>query len=306
MDSLHESANSSRLDRKKSQQLVDKLSKSKIFKDYEDAFNNATGLPLALRPIETFQKIMKGKNNENKFCALLGKTNKGCSACFSMQAQLEKESSLAPKSLKCFAGMCDTSVPIRVGDKLVAFLNTGQVLMHKPNELEFTKTVQEIIKYGSEVDLKSLEEAYFQTKVLNEEQYQAFISLLNQFSEHLALLSNSILLEDEEKELPVISKAKRFIKENLEEGLTLQDVASSINCSASYFCKMFKETTGMTFLDYLSRLRIEKAKNMLNNPHKRITEIAYDVGFQSISQFNRSFSKIVGTSPSKYRQSLGS
>ena len=294
----------SQLSRKDSQQLVKKMSESRIFRDYETAFNQATGLPLALRPIETFQAVMKGKNKENPFCAIVSRTNKGCANCLAMQAELEEKSKLAPKSLKCFAGMCDTSVPIRVGDKLVAFLQTGQVLLHKPNELEFTQTVQKLIEYGTQVDLKSLEEAYFQSKVLSEEQYHAFIALLNQFAEHLALLSNTLLIEGEEKELPVIRKAKRFIEENIQESLSLQEVATAINCSASYFCKMFKEATGMTFLDYLARLRIEKAKNMLQNPHKRITEVAYDVGFQSISQFNRSFAKIVGLSPTNYRKKI--
>jgi len=66
---------------------------------------------------------------------------------------------------------------------------------------------------------------------------------------------------------------------------------------------VFKKTTGLTFTDYLSRVRIEKAKTLLLNPHLRISEIAYDVGFQSLTHFNRMFRKIAGISPTKYRDS---
>jgi AraC-like DNA-binding protein len=76
-----------------------------------------------------------------------------------------------------------------------------------------------------------------------------------------------------------------------------------MHVSTFYFCKMFKKATGLTFTDYLSRVRVEKAKALLLNPHLRISEIAYDVGFQSLTHFNRMFRKIVGLSPTVYRES---
>ena len=72
--------------------------------------------------------------------------------------------------------------------------------------------------------------------------------------------------------------------------------------SVRYFCKVFKQSIGMTFTDYLNRLRIEKAKNLLANPHKHISEIAFEVGFESLSQFNRSFKRITGETPTRFRK----
>jgi len=54
----------------------------------------------------------------------------------------------------------------------------------------------------------------------------------------------------------------------------------------------------------VSRLRVEQAKNLLLNPHLRVSEIAYEIGFQSLTHFNRVFKKIVGQSPSEYRRQL--
>jgi AraC-like DNA-binding protein len=69
---------------------------------------------------------------------------------------------------------------------------------------------------------------------------------------------------------------------------------------------MFKKVTGINFTDYLSRVRVEKAKNLLLNPNLRISEIAFEVGFQSLTHFNRVFKNIVGQSPSEYREKLPS
>jgi AraC-like DNA-binding protein len=57
----------------------------------------------------------------------------------------------------------------------------------------------------------------------------------------------------------------------------------------------------MTFIDYLGRVRVEKAKNLLRNPNLRISAIALEVGFQSVSQFNRTFKKVTGRPPKQLR-----
>src|SRR5205814_5816740 len=98
------------------------------------------------------------------------------------------------------------------------------------------------------------------------------------------------------------TKAKQYIQENQTEDLSLGQVAKAINTSTFYFCKMFKKVTGINFTDYLSRIRIEKAKNLLLNPNLRISEIAYAVGFQSLTHFNRVFRQHVGESPTNYRR----
>jgi AraC-like DNA-binding protein len=74
--------------------------------------------------------------------------------------------------------------------------------------------------------------------------------------------------------------------------------------SEFYFCKIFKKETGLTFIDYLSRVRVETLKQLLLNPHKRVSEAAFEAGFQSLSQFNRVFRRIAGEAPSSFRQKL--
>ena len=289
---------------KRSRAMVAQLKQSQIYRDYEQAFREATGLPINLRPIEAFDLPLRGDPKENPFCALMGSTNQSCAACLMLQRRVEEEACLAPKTLKCFAGLCDSAVPIRVGENLVAFLQTGQILLHQPSKEQFDKTTRQLLKWGTEVDLKRLEEAFFQTRVVSKKQYESILRLLTIFAQHLSSLSNQLMVKEETSEPPVISKARVFIAEHQDDDLTLTQVAQSVNTSAFYFCKMFKKTTGMTFTDYLARVRVEKVKNLLLNPHKRVSEAAFEAGFQSLSQFNRVFRKIAGESPSTYRDRL--
>src|SRR5205814_3119933 len=109
------------------------------------------------------------------------------------------------------------------------------------------------------------------------------------------------MVQEANSELPVITRAKEYIRQNQGEELSLGMVAKAVNTSTFYFCKLFKKATGLNFTNYVSRVRIEKAKNLLLNPNLRISEIAYEVGFQSLTHFNRVFKKIIGQAPTEYR-----
>jgi AraC-like DNA-binding protein/ligand-binding sensor protein len=284
--------------------MVAQLRDSKIFSDYEGAFREMTGLPLGLRQPGAFGLSHFGDPNENPFCALMAKTNRSCAACLQMQSRIEREAGIEAKTLRCFAGLCDSAVPVRVGENIIAFLTTGQVLLDKPTRRKFAKTARTLLKWGAEVDVKRLEEAYFQTRVLTRRQYESVIRLLSVFAQHLSSLSNQQMVSRRRAEQPAVTRARAYIAENHSEQLALADVARSVNMSAFYFCKVFKKATGITFTEYLARVRVEKVKNLMLNPHNRVSEAAYEAGFQSLSQFNRVFRRIAGETPSAYRERI--
>jgi AraC-like DNA-binding protein len=151
---------------------------------------------------------------------------------------------------------------------------------------------------------EKLQNVYFGTRVLTAKQYDAMVKLLAIFAEHISVVSNQIMLRRQNSESPVIKRAKEFIIENQTEDLSLGQVAKAVNTSTFHFCKMFKKATGLNFTEYVSRVRVEKARNLLLNPNLRISEIAYEVGFQSLTHFNRVFKKITGRSPTDYREQL--
>jgi AraC-like DNA-binding protein/ligand-binding sensor protein len=289
---------------KRSRALVEQLKRSQIYRDYEQSYRDTTGLPINLRALEAFDLPHHKDPNENPFCVLMAQSNQSCAACLQLQKRVEEEARLESKTLKCFAGLCDSAVPIRVGENLVAFLQTGQVLLHQPTKKQFAQTTRNILKFGTQVDLKKLEEAYFQSRVVTKRQYDSILRLLSIFAQHLSILSNQLVVKEENSEAPSIARARVYITDKHADDLSLDEVAKAVNMSAFYFCKMFKKSTGMTFTDYLARVRVEKVRNLLLNPHKRISEAAFEAGFQSLSQFNRVFRKIAGEAPTAYRTKL--
>lgn len=290
----------------KSSEIVRQLSESQIFRDYESAFNGSTQLPLALRPHEIWQHALHGKKNENPFCSLMAKTSRSCAACLRVQHELSEGEPGDSVSAICFAGLCDTVVPVSVGRAIVGYLQTGQVALHRPSRAGFNKVTRQLVDWGITVDLTQLEHAYFHSRVLSKEKYQATIRLLEIFAKHLSIAANQILVEQQNQETPLIAKARTYIGEHQAEPLSLGVMAETLKVSTFYFCKMFKKATGLTFTDYLARTRVERAKNLLLNPNIRVSEVAYDSGFISLTHFNRVFKKVVGKSPTLYRRMLRS
>lgn len=292
------------MNRHDNKDLIESLINSKIFQDYEKAFSETTGLPVSLRPVESWQLPHHGKRHENPLCAALAEKSKSCASCLQMQQQLSESARFEPATVTCQLGLVDTAVPVRLGEQLIGFLQTGQVLRKKATPSTIERTSRLIAEWGLQISNERLQNAYTETKVLSAKQYDAMIKLLGIFVEHISVVSNQIVVHRENAESPVIRKAKEFILENQTEDISLSQVAKAVNTSTFHFCKMFKKATGLNFTEFVSRVRIEKARNLLLNPNLRISEIAYEVGFQSLTHFNRVFKKITGRSPTDYRSQL--
>ncbi len=286
--------------------VVVRLQKSDVFRDYQQAFQTATGLPLVLRATGAFQAPMQGARNVNPFCALIMQTSKTCASCLELQARAEREAALEAKTVECMGGLHDSLVPIKLGDAVVAFLQTGQVLFRPPTEKQFQPAVKAILKLNPAADVDALRAAYLQSRVLARPHYEAMLRLLVSFAQHLSLVANELMIQTTAAEPPAVTRARAYLNEHLTDDLSLQQVARAAGMSAFYFCKVFKAGTGLTFTNYLARTRVEKTKQILSNPHARVSEAAFEAGFQSLSQFNRVFRRIEGQSPTSYRDHLHS
>jgi len=98
-----------------------------------------------------------------------------------------------------------------------------------------------------------------------------------------------------------IWNARKVIEGHSTEQLSLGKVAKAVGINPTHLSEKFKQVTGAKFVDYIARARFEKARELLEDVDLRVSEIAFAVGFQSLSQFNRVFKKLSGKSPSAYR-----
>lgn len=101
----------------------------------------------------------------------------------------------------------------------------------------------------------------------------------------------------------IVAQVKSFINTHFDEDFSLQDMADAIRVSPYYLSHVFKEETGYSPKQYLLRRRLGEAQTLLISTRRAVTDIALEVGFGNPSHFNSMFSKYIGMSPSRYRDS---
>ena len=174
-----------------------------------------------------------------------------------------------------------------------------------PATSDRTKVIRELERHGVKFT-GEIRKAWEKNPLVPPDRYNAVVRLLAFFADQLSALSNQLMTEKNNAEPPLVLKAREYIEKHKAEELSLADVAKAAGASVFHFCKVFHKATGLTFTDYVARMRVEDARNRLLNPNLRISEIAYDVGFQSLTQFNRTFKRVFGQSPSDFRARLSS
>jgi AraC-like DNA-binding protein len=282
--------------------IIQRLGRSDLYAEFKNAFEASTGLPLRLRPFEFWQLAHRGQPNENPFCAMITQTKCGCSAYLETEQAAVSAAQDHSATIRCFANLCHTAVPIKLGERTIGFLLTGQIALGLPSADRFEAIIRQVTRWGNVIDLKRLETVYYQSRMLAPDQYDGFIRLLEIFGHQLSAVATRMMVQDAEVEPPMVRRARAYIAGHHADPMNLHDIACAMHVSTFYFCKMFKKATGLTFTEYLGRVRVEKAKNLLLNPHLRVSEIAYTVGFQSLTHFNRIFREITGEAPTGFRE----
>ena len=286
-------------------QLIEMLRRSRLFRDYENVFTKATGLALTLRPLEFWQLAHRGKKHENPFCAMLAEHPKSLAVCLQAHQDMIDHTGLLPHTVTCPFGLTETAIPVKMGSDVIGYLRIGQVLRHTPAKSDTNKAMRELER----CDLKftgKLRAVWEKNPLIPPDKYNAIVRLLSFFGEQLSALTNQLVVERQNAEPPLVQKARAYIDRHKMEPLHLAEVAKAAGASVFHFCKVFHRSTGLKFTDYVARVRLEDARTQLLNPNKRVSEVAYDVGFQSLTQFNRMFKRVFGQSPTDFRNHLNS
>ncbi len=103
----------------------------------------------------------------------------------------------------------------------------------------------------------------------------------------------------------IIDRAKDFINHNYHREISLDDVSQDVNISPYYFSKVFKDETGENFIEYLTNIRMNQAKQLLQNTNKSMKEIGCEVGYMDPNYFSRIFKKTTGFTPTEFKEGKG-
>jgi len=283
--------------------VYERLARSELFQTYQNAFLRVTGLHLTLVAAQG-----DGPNADDpelsQFCNKLKACGRICEGCLSASWRANGHlSALGSSQYRCFAGLTQSAVPVVAGPEIIAYLKTDRIFTRTPTEREFNDVLNGIgTRTLDSATVAALHDAFFQTTTVEADRYDSMVMLLLLFARQLTCLADSLATIIEGGEAPSITKARHFIAEHYREPLSLGCVSHEAGMSGSHFCRVFRESTGFTLTDYVNRYRIEQAKHELLKAGRRVSEIAFENGFQSLSQFNRSFSRLTGMNPSAWRE----
>jgi AraC-like DNA-binding protein/ligand-binding sensor protein len=270
---------------------------------FEPAFRQATGLPIRLRALPRQANAVLIEPDDNPLCLLACRTAAGRAVCQQTQAEIrhdfEEKKPLHP--VACIAGLTIISVPVRVCGNYVATLHTNRVFTRPPQPEDIQRFADQLAAWGAQPDLQKLQQDFAPIPIVPPEHLDAILTLLNIYAEHLGDLAGRRILAERRGRPSAVAQALAYVREHQQERLHLREVADQAHLSPYYFCKLFHKTTGMTFTEYLARLRLEASKNMLLNQATPIGDIALTAGFGSVPHFNRAFKRYTGLTPSRYR-----
>jgi two-component system response regulator YesN len=182
-----------------------------------------------------------------------------------------------------------------------------ELIMHriKPlsDELKRNKIVELLVLSNHAISLDSMEDTRgcsytsyvvdimkLSGELLHEYAYRSFISIVRYVKTQSNIdYSNHIVMTTQE-----------YLELHFAEDISLEDVAEQVNISPQYFSKLIKKTTGFNFIDWLSMLRVKKAKELLTNSNYTVKEVCFMVGYKDPNYFSRIFKKRIGITPSEY------
>lgn len=130
----------------------------------------------------------------------------------------------------------------------------------------------------------------------------SFMHEIERIMEDILLICSRDMVNEAEGKNQAVLLVKQYISEHYMEQISLNDLAGKVYLNASYLSSMFKIETGCGINEYIKKIRMEKAKQMLEQTNKKINSIAQEVGFLNPSYFIRSFHEYYGKTPAKIRQ----
>lgn len=129
-------------------------------------------------------------------------------------------------------------------------------------------------------------------------------TIKNWFLTKVTNACRDVISKKEERSGNIIKTAKDYIDSHFDKDISLDDVSRVVNISPYYFSKIFKEESGLNFIEYLTNIRIDKAKKLLENSNLSVKEICVSCGYSDPNYFSRSFKKNVGVTPTEYKDSF--
>ena len=281
----------------------DRLANSSAVRQYREAFTCATGLPLSTVPARMSNECLCEALSAVSFCAMIAKGSCSGELCRRVMAAANQHAGqrAMPVQHRCFSGLREVFVPVVIGGRHAGSLLVGPFFERRPTRGEFTLVGAAMKEMVREADMDRFRAAYLRAPVVAREKADAAVTLVAAFAQYLGECGSRLVLDEARRRSPLVQKIDHYIAEHADGPLSLAKVAAHVHISPGHLCRLFKRDTNLTLTEYWTRVRVEKAKQLLANRHLRVSEVSFQAGFESIPYFNRVFRRCEGCSPSQYR-----
>ena len=278
-----------------------RLMESESVRRQQVAFSCATGLPLTLLPASGDGKL--GSVRSPLYCV------QGCMGpgsgelCEERLLATERRATEVGHALhcQCPAGLVKLVAPVIINGRHVGNLLAGPFSLGTLEVRQERRRISQLKKQGLRFPVSDLRASREASPRMSAEKLNAVKTLLEMFAQYLAECGQRSLLEEAGQRSPLLQKIETQFAAQGDQAVTVRELADSLHISPCYFCKLFRKQTGLTFTEYRTQLRVEAAKRLLLNRNMRISEVAFEAGFDSIPYFNRVFRRLVGCSPTQFR-----
>jgi AraC-like DNA-binding protein len=223
--------------------------------------------------------------------------------CLRQRQQMLERSNTEGTCIQCDMGLYEIAVAVEVHGVRIGYLICRG--FRDPGDAPAMRNrIRHLAgKQSMETQPERLMELHSHCRAATADQRRAYQNLLVMAAESFAHLLAEHGSSHEEQLPPAVSQACRHIRAYALSGkVRLSDTAAACGISAEHLSRIFHQSTGLSYNEYVTRFRLEHATDLLRNTTRTVTEVAHEAGFQSLSQFHRSFRAVFRKSPRTYRR----
>jgi AraC-like DNA-binding protein len=209
-----------------------------------------------------------------------------------------------PQRVRCPLGFLLLSMPVQTRREFFGQIEFGPLMVEPADRAEFERSLGRLgVPPGLWPPLQS---ALGALSVIRDESTRGVLALLQRVASAIADEMPRAASGDAAQMPIAVAEARRFAEQHLGDKIALADVARHVTLSADHFSRLFRCTLGMPFGEYVNRCRVARAQQLLAGSARRVAEVSFACGFDSVPHFNRVFRRIAGTSPTRFRRQVGS
>jgi AraC-like DNA-binding protein len=281
--------------------LLEKLAALPEWQKFQEDFAAATGLEVIL--VDSLGGGAETRQARSQLCELLASSEEGRHVCQRFHQEILHRAEHKPAVAVCDAGLHEVAWPVQISGVHVGYLLFGGVRCGGVTPTAQARVRHLLQRAGVKLEANDLSVAMQSCREIPLRVLEAYLSWVALVVQQMAAKLSSPTAFIKESLPQAVEKAMRQVRAQAVQGeISLPTLAKTCGVSAGHLSRLFHQSTGLTLTEFIGRVRVEHARQLLQKQDQRVTEVAFASGFNSLSQFHRVFRRVFGHSPREMRR----